>query len=204
MIIEEIIFDSKNNLLIVRINSFNYQINYELYNKLSISVGKEISKEEYLEIKSFSEFNILLFKSLNFLSYRMRTEKEIMDRLLKETNDFNIIGEVITYLKDNNYIDDIVFTKKFYENKSYYNNWSSKKIIYELQNKGISREKFNEIITETYENDYNNAKKLVEKKYKTLKIGNDNYKFKNKVYTYLTNRGFSYDIIKEIIEEYIK
>ena len=204
MIIEEIIFDSKNNLLIVRINSFNYQINYELYNKLSISVGKEISKEEYLEIKSFSEFNILLFKSLNFLSYRMRTEKEIMDRLLKETNDFNIIGEVITYLKDNNYIDDIVFTKNFYENKSYYNNWSSKKIIYELQNKGISREKFNEIITETYENDYNNAKKLVEKKYKTLKIGNDNYKFKNKVYTYLTNRGFSYDIIKEIIEEYIK
>ena len=204
MIIEDISFDPLHNLFILKFkDNFNMKISYDLYNELNIGIGKNITEKEYLKMKAFNDYNLLLFKALNFLSYRLRTEKEIQNRLLEETSDITVINEIIDYLKLNKYLDDKIFIKKYYDDKSKNNKWSSRKIIYELNLKGISKNDFYEIITDPSKNDYNNANILVLKKLDSWREKNAKFELKNKIYRFLSSKGFSHDIIITIIEEHV-
>jgi len=48
-------------------------------------------------------------KALKFLSYRMRSTKEVMDKLKREGFQDFIIQDTIDYLKNYNLIDDLQF-----------------------------------------------------------------------------------------------
>ncbi|MFY9284009.1 MAG: RecX family transcriptional regulator [Miniphocaeibacter sp.] len=203
MIIKEIKFDdNKDQFNITLDNSEIFYANYKLYNELNLYRGKTLTSEELTKLVEYDNFNNLLSVAINFISYRFRSEKEIINRLKKEKASDLEIDNIILYLKNLNMIDDIEFTKIFYNNKSQINKWSSKKIKYELYLKGISSEVFYDAIGDTYEMDYNNALSVIEKNYSIWKNKYDKFKLKNKIYSTLAQKGFSYDIITSVIEEF--
>lgn len=203
MIIKEIKFDdNKDQFNIILDNSEIFHANYKLYNELNLYRGKTLTSEELTKLVEYDNFNNLLSVAINFISYRFRSEKEIINRLKKEKASDLEIDNIILYLKNLNMIDDIEFTKIFYNNKSQINKWSSKKIKYELYLKGISSEVFYDAIGDTYEMDYNNALSVIEKNYSIWKNKYDKFKLKNKIYSTLAQKGFSYDIITSVIEEF--
>ncbi|QQK07580.1 regulatory protein RecX [Miniphocaeibacter halophilus] len=203
MIIKEINFnDHKDQFDIILENKKIFHANYKLYNELNLYRGKELSSDDLKQLIEYDNFTNLLSISINFISYRIRTEKEIVNRLKKEKATEVEIENIVSYLKNLNMIDDLSFTKVFYNNKSQVNKWSSKKIKYELYLKGISNEVFDNVIEDTYETDFNNAVHIIKKKYNIWKNKYDKYKLKNKIYSTLSQKGFSYDIITAVIEEF--
>ncbi len=147
------------------------------------------------------DFEKFYNKALKFLSFRPRSEKEIIDKLKSKKASEDIIKKIIEKLKEYKFIDDLEFAKAWVNSRIKTNQRGWRLIQSELKLKGISKE----IIDNIYDsgkviNELEMAKKLVEKKvprYRNLP--------KQKVYQrlgrLLLSKGFNWDIIKQSIDE---
>lgn len=140
--------------------------------------------------------------SLRFLSYRPRSEKELVDYLKKKKIDEVIQKKIIDKLKSYNFIDDTAFAKFWTEQRIKFKHKPLRVIEYELKQKGIDRSLIDEVFSEFSDKkslDLASAKKLAEKKldfYRNL----DPKKRNEKAVNYLLRKGFSYDIVKKVLK----
>ena len=143
---------------------------------------------------------------LRYLSYRPRSEKEILDYLKKKQEkapNLNeaIVSQIMGKLKEYKFINDSEFAKFWLEQRTKFKKKPIRVIEYELSQKGISRDIVEEILAEfdVKDLDLENAKKLAAKKldfHRNL----DPKKRREKVTGFLLRRGFNYDIVKKIID----
>jgi len=140
-------------------------------------------------------------KALKFLSYRPRSEKEIRDKLLGKKASEEIINKIILRLKKNNFLNDEEFVKWWIEQRTTFKPRSVRLIKIELKQKGIGQELIEETIDHLSSaiDDLESAKKLIEKRLPRYKDLSRDKKFQ-KISRFLSSKGFSYDIIKEIFQ----
>ncbi len=143
-------------------------------------------------------------KALKFLSYRPRSEKEVIDKLLKIKTPEHLVNEIIKKLKDYKFLDDLEFAKMFTRERSLLKHKPVRVIKFELKQKGISEDLIEEVLADSKEDekDLGKAKEIIQKKiarYKDL----DSFKIKEKLSRFLVSRGFDYDTIKKAIDEFI-
>ena len=143
--------------------------------------------------------------SLRYLSYRPRSEKEVVDYLKEKTKKFEsltpeIIDQIVSKLKEYRFIDDAEFVKFWIEQRVKFKHKPLRAIEYELKQKGIDRNLIDGALSEFEDKnifDLENAKKLAERKiefYRNL----EPIKRREKVMNYLLRKGFSYDVVKKI------
>ena len=147
------------------------------------------------------EFEKFYNKALRFLSYRPRSEKEIRDKLLGKKASEEIINKIILRLKKNNFLNDEEFVKWWIEQRTTFKPRSVRLIKIELKQKGIGQELIEETIDHLSSaiDDLESAKKLIEKRLPRYKDLSRDKKFQ-KISRFLSSKGFSYDIIKEIFQ----
>ena len=135
------------------------------------------------------------------LKYRPRSEHEIRERLLRRGYEKKEISEVIKKLKDLNLIDDWSFSR-FWINYRLCNSPKSKFFIKrELEIKGVSQELITQALRERKDFDEKLlAYELAQKKYRSLKNISDPLVKKRRIYSYLQRRGFSYEMIREVVQ----
>jgi len=145
--------------------------------------------------------------SLRYLSYRPRSEKEILDYLKKKSAKIPALTEEMIYqivekLKSYNFINDKDFAKFWIEQRIKHKHKPIRAIEFELKQKGINRDMMDEYLSQFEDQskfDLDNAKELADKKmnfYRNL----DPKKRNEKVMGFLLRKGFSYDIVKKVIK----
>jgi regulatory protein len=140
--------------------------------------------------------------SLKFLSYRIRSEKEIRDKLKAKQVETQIIEKIIAKLKEKKFIDDDNFAGMWIENRNRFKPRSLRLIKMELKQKGIDPEIIESRIKDQelgVESDLEQAKKLVEKRIGRLK-GLPKQEIYEKLGRYLASKGFNWDTIKKSID----
>ena len=151
-------------------------------------------------------FETYFNSALHFLSFRSRSEKEVIDNLKKKKVNPAIIEKIINKLKEHNFINDVDFAKMWIESRTRFKPRSIKLIILELKQKGISQEIIDTIIhppageSLIIQNDLEQAKTLVRKKlprYQNL----TKQELYQKLGGFLARRGFNWDTIKQSIDE---
>lgn len=150
-------------------------------------------------------FETFLNKSFKFLSYRPRSEKEVRDYLIKKQADDLVIEKVIKRLKEKNFLNDLDFTKWWIEQRTKFRPKAERVIKLELSKKGIAKNLIEEVFSdETLENisDLDKARKLAIKKIERLK-GVETAKVYEKTVRFLATRGFTWDTIKEVVDQLI-
>jgi regulatory protein len=60
--------------------------------------GKNFTLNEWEEIKKHQEVSFYFSKTLNYLSYKLRTTKEIIDYLKENNADYSVVKKVIDKL----------------------------------------------------------------------------------------------------------
>lgn len=203
MEIKDITFDDKKELFVIKFDKSTLNASYNLYNQLNLSKGKILNDEEFSKLKDFNDYNVNFSKALNFISYRIRSKKEVYTKLKKEDVPEEHIDKIISKLEEDEYINDYRFAKAFFESKTRINKWSNKRIEYELIQKGISKDIINEFSLNFKELEFENAMDLVEKKIPQWKNKFEGFKLKNKIYSFLSSKGFDYSIIEKVINELI-
>lgn len=154
-------------------------------------------------------FEKVYFKILNFISYNLRSEKDISDRLTKYLSKYriktsdkdNLFSKIISKLKENGYLNDLNFASLYIKSVSDSRKPISKrKVTYFLVKKGVSKDIINEAVN-FLPNDFsrNNAIKEAEKKLRLL--GNvDEFSKKRKLYDYLFRKGYDSQTISSVVD----
>lgn len=165
----------------------------------NLKVGEELSKDKYDEILE----NVVLAKAkmvaLKFLSYKDRTKREVIRKLKEKEFNKEVTKKTMIFLMNYGYINDKEFSRKFVKNKIVSKGYGKFVVVSELRKKGVSEEIINDVMQGTAELEYETALRFANKKARRLDL--TEYKDKQKLYAYLQRRGFSYDIIKNVLVE---
>ncbi len=158
--------------------------------------GTEISQQQIDDLKNRDTIEHGYQRALNFLSYRSRSEKEITLNLQKFQVSEEHIDLVLAKLRQNNLVNDLDFAREWVENRSRFKPRGRRALSSELFQKGINSEIIEEVLIDLDEGklamDF--ARKKISKINKL-----DRTNFQKKLYGYLSRRGFSSDISKEIV-----
>ena len=191
------------------------RVNIYIDNEYALSVSAEIIYKQQLKVKDKIDYNkiknlgeeddLIRCKntSLKIVERSHKTEKEIRDKLkLKEYNSITI-ENTIKFLKEYNFINDYNYTKMYIRDKL--KTQGERKIRYSLISKGIDESIIDEIIDGIEDIDSKNiAYELARKKYRVIiKRETDKYKISQKLYAFLVGRGYSYNIVSDIVKEVI-
>ena len=110
-----------------------------------------------------------------------------------------MIQEVVSRLESQNYINDQDFARYFIENRHQNKGISTKRLIQELKNKGISNETIEQTLIDNdsgnlVRNEEVEIEKIIKKQ---LRKTSD----RQKIIAYLARQGFSYDLIKAKLDQ---
>ena len=193
---------------------------------LKIKVGLEISEEELARFKEASEYGKAYQRALEWVLVRPRSVGELKDYLkrrkrvkeakelkddwqreremaeivargedvkvrkkrLREKYDFDDL--IVRRLCEKGYVDDVRFAEYYVENRFVKKGISKKRLKMELIKKGVSQDIIEEVLGGR--NDEEEILKIIAKK--RAKYDDE------KLVAYLCRQGFSYQLVKELVE----
>lgn len=198
MIVEKIEYSDKYNLVKLTISREIFYISYDFFVDLNLSSDEDLDFETYKKILRENDFNRCKNEALKQIVYRARTSFDLKNKLKEKKYDQEAIDKVIQFLEDYDLIDDELYVKSFVNDKSKINNRSKRKIRYKLKAKHI-----NDVLIDTYLNEISDQEEY-EKAYEAGLHKKESVDDKNKVYRFLASRGFSYDIIRDVLGDLFK
>ena len=147
----------------------------------------------------------MLQKAKNYafllLKFRLRSEREIRQRLEKKKFNPEIIEEALVFLKEKKFIDDNYFAKAWIESRIK-KPLGIRRLKTELRIKGIDKAiidtKINETKKRYFEEDV--VREIAADRLNKLK-DIDPQKAKRRVYAYLLRRGFSPEVVIDVISQ---
>lgn len=150
---------------------------------------------------SFESFDKAKNYCFLLLKYRVRSEKELYQRLKKKKFDAEIIKQTITFLKEKKFIDDNFFAKTWIESRIK-KPLGIRRIREELKFKGVDKEIIESHIEEIKKSycEQDLVTKIVTERLKRLK-DIEPQKAKQRIFMYLVRRGFSPEVIIDVINQ---
>ncbi|MCX8677626.1 regulatory protein RecX [Apibacter sp. B3919] len=142
-------------------------------------------------------------KLADYCVYQDRSHYEV-EQKLKELRTLNEDerGEILIWLIQNNFLNEERFSKSYARGKFYQKKWGKIKIKQGLKQKRIPTNLIDKGIEEINEDDYKSTlMELTEKKWNIIRES-EIYLKKKKIYNYLLQKGYEYNLINEILKNY--
>lgn len=167
----------------------------------NLLIKKEIEEEKLEDILKENNNMHLYEVCLNYISIRMRSEKEINNYLIKKGASKEKIDEVIKKLKKNGYINDFDFARAYVKDQMLLTPNGPYKIKNGLYKHDIKEDVINEVIEEIDNGIL--KEKLSNLMEKQLRIKKGSSKMlKMKLVNYFSNLGYDKEIILDVISNY--
>ncbi|MBR3055840.1 RecX family transcriptional regulator [Candidatus Saccharibacteria bacterium] len=203
--------------------AFSFSLDVAQVVDLGVKMGRVLSEEELAELKKASEFGKLYQRALEKALTRPHSEREIRDYLWRKlhgassgtasrrpvfTGDARLHSRqqppkdpsetpselsqrIVQRLIERGYVDDRRFAEFWVENRFVKKGVSRKRLEMELIKKGVSREIIGEVLEGR--DDREEILKMIAKK--RGKYDDE------RLMAYLCRQGFSYDLVRELVEE---
>lgn len=131
----------------------------------------------------------------SYCVYQERSQQEVRDKLYKFNLSTQDVENLIAYLIEENFINELRFARAYVSGKFRIKKWGRRKIMQGLKLKGVPepliKKAFSEIIEEEY---LDVLKELIDKKRTELGLKRD-LKSKNKLYNYALSKGYESNLI---------
>ena len=137
-----------------------------------------------------------------YCNYQERSHQEIKDKLYELGAYTAEVNALIAELIEGNILNEERFALAFARGKFRLKRWGRIKIIQHLKQHRISEYLLKKALKEINVNEYFSvAKRLVEKKWETLRSIQNDYEKRAKVSRYMQQKGYESSIITEVIAE---
>ena len=161
--------------------------------------GEEVSENTLEIIEKEAELDIGYQLALSFLSYQLRSEKEIKDHLKKKEISEEGISYVIIKLREMNLLDDLVFAESYVRTVMKTQDKGPQTIKQQLFKKGISEENIAKALEQySFDDQEEVAMKVAEKALRKYKSKSHKEQI-NKVRQHLFAKGYSGDLINLVM-----
>ena len=203
---------SPNRVNVMVDGKFRFSLDIFQVADLGIRVGKDYTDGQLVELETESQFGKLYGRALEYCLMRPHSSKEVRDYLYRKTRTTKVrnrrTGElkerpgvsqtvadrVYERLVEKGYIDDEKFTRFWVTNRNLTKGASRRKLQAELVAKGVDRSIVDTMLSESERTDVDELKKIIIKK-------RSRYPDDQKLMQYLARQGFSYDDIKQSLNE---
>ena len=189
-----------DNYLVYLSDGRKIKLNEEVILKYKLLYKKEI--DEYLLTDIIQDNNNydIYNKCVKYISVRLRSKYEMISFMKRKNVSDELITEVIAKLTKNKLLDDDLYVKAFISDKLKFTTMGPNRIANELTKQGIDQEIINKYL---YDIDKNIIDEKINKQItKIIKSTKNKTYLKNKIYTNLTNLGYSYDEIMINLAKY--
>lgn len=163
-----------------------------------LQTGQELSNEKIAQMQAEDARERAFQQAMLFLSYRVRSEKEIRQNLLKHEIPEEVIGQTLERLRESGLVNDNQFARAWVENRNTFRPRSRRALTMELRQKGLDDETVQTAVSNVDENAlaYESANKRAGR-LKSLEWG----EFRRKLSEYLARRGFPYSVIAPVVTQ---
>lgn len=162
-----------------------------------LKVGDELTPEKVDQLRAEDGVEVALQRALRFLSYRPRSAKEVADNLRKHETPEPVIAQILERLENNGMVDDAKFARLWLENRSEFRPRGAFALRSELRQKGVADRIIDHVLADLDENRL--ALEAGRKKAPKIRT-DDEREFKNKLYGFLSRRGFGYEAISDVVD----
>ncbi len=197
----------KNRVNVSIDGKYRFSLDLSQVTELGIKTGNEYTEAELADLENESQFGKLYMRALEYSLMRPHSERELSDYLYRKTRDTrtktgaikNGVSKELTQrvydrITQKGYVNDEAFAQYWVENRQLRKGISKRKLQSELAAKGVNRTIVDSLLAQTDRNDQDELQKIIEKKAAK-------YDDEQKLIAYLARQGFSYDDIKQALED---
>ena len=161
----------------------------------SIQSEVEMDEDETNELLDAGFTAVVELKAVDYLARAEQSRFGLTRKLLQKKYDKKYIDKALTCLESKNYLSDQRYAIAWLHTRRINHCEGRVKLIAELQNRGIDKETAQKAVNEFFE-EYNEEEICLKACNKYIKKGKDG----DKLITSLLNAGFSYKMIKQVME----
>lgn len=161
----------------------------------TLKKGQWLSDAEITQLKNQDEWTKAYNHALRYLGYRARSRAEMENYLRGKGYPAEVIDETINRLLSEKYLDDEAFAQFWLENRETFRPKGQRFLRYELKQKGITDPIIEATLADVDEEEL--GWRAVEPKlYRWRSLSEED--FKKKVISFLSRRGFDYDVVRDV------
>ncbi|MBS1271699.1 MAG: Regulatory protein RecX [Candidatus Marinimicrobia bacterium] len=166
-----------------------------------LHVGDKITKEKISELESADARYAAKDAAFHLLKYRQRSVEEMRSRLLNKDFSNDVVAEVIDELRIDEYLNDEKFAMTYAEDQVARKNIGPIRLKAELRKKQLPDKIIEKTVTQIYQKHdaLELARDAAEKKKHSLRKVDYETAYR-RLTSYLGRRGFSWDIINEVVD----
>jgi regulatory protein len=182
---------------------FAFGLHQDVLLAAGIATGDELTPERIEAIQRLESRRSGRDKAIRLLAHRARSRKEIVDRLKQAGYEPQDIDWVIEELQRLRLLDDAEFARLFARTRMITKPVGAFLLRQELKQRGVAEKEIEAAVVAGYEEQSERqvARELaIKNKKKQVKLDED--KAKQRVSDFLLRRGFHWDIVNEIIEDW--
>jgi len=171
--------------------------------KYGLRKGDAIDERTMRVISNDEEFNSAKDKALRLMSYRLRSEKELRERLKKEEYPAAAIDRALEHLRSLRLLDDTAFAHALVHDLILKKSAGKTLLQRELRKKGISKEIIADTLREMNDSEEEieralNVARTLLKRYQTSRKSTEVKKQQQRITAFLMRRGFEFSIINKV------
>jgi regulatory protein len=164
---------------------------------LKLRKGQQLREEEIARLRALDEIEVAHEVALNFLSYRPRSAHEVRRKLEERKYSQQAVEQVLDRLEQAGLLDDEAFARYWIENREQFGPRSIRALRQELRQKGVPDTIAAAALEGLDEEEaaYRAASQQIKRA-----AGLSRPAFSKKVGDFLTRRGFSYDVSRDVVK----
>ena len=192
--------EKKKKLYLMELDSQQkYYVTEDTIVRFMLSRDKIITQQEFDKIQAFAQFSYAKNLALYHLSFKSRTEKEVREYLNKHNIDLQIASQVISNLKEDNWINDRQYAYTIVNTNQHSGDKGPYSLLQKLSQKGVVKTTVEEVLNEF---DFSQvAQRIAEKLFKKYDGKLPARALQEKIIQNLANKGFSYADAKWAFEQ---
>lgn len=180
---------------------YSFSVNEDILITYHLHKGMELTTEVINQIKEQDTAQKAYLLAIKYLSYRIRSEKEVIDYLVGKDIDHEYIEEVVTRLRQEGYLDDLAFSEALVNTRIQTSSKGPVMIKKELLDKGVSLQWIEQTLAAyTFEKQLAKVEKWVQKQLKPNAKKSHQQQI-NSLKQSLLQKGFTPDVIAVAIEQ---
>jgi regulatory protein len=183
--------------------AFRLALAQEIVFRASLRAGDSITEQRIQELEGEDQRWKAREASLNLLSYRPRTARELERRLRRKQFPEGVAESTVEELVDKGLVDDSAFAESFVRDRVRLRPRGRRRLVQELRAKGVDAETAEAAVGEVMETEEVSELELAREAVArwTRRPGEDPQRARRRLYSFLARRGFGGETVRRILEE---
>lgn len=180
--------------------TYAFSVHESVLVEFRLTKGMELDEFQLGNLQYENEVNRAFNRALHYLSFRMRSEKEIVDKLNEEEYGAAIVQEALQKLRRLDFVNDEKFAEAFIKTKVNTTKLGPEALKRELTAKGIAVDIQQRLLAQHGEEEQFEIALELAQKVARKNERHASMQVKRKIESHLLRKGYNYDMIRDVLQ----